>query len=81
MDRSIDEQLRRHPCPDCGQLTLELQLRPRLEARPLGTWSLAGAQPKTSAVEVEWPYAVCTGDDCNFETAAKRVASNTLPLM
>lgn len=38
------------PCPNCGQsggLTIGL----RLVAKPLGTWSLSGAQLKTSAVQ------------------------------
>lgn len=35
-------------CPDCGQ-TGGLTIGTRLVARPLGTWSLAGAQMKTSA--------------------------------
>jgi hypothetical protein len=37
------------PCPACGQqggLTIGM----RLVAKPIGTWSLAGAQLKTSAV-------------------------------
>lgn len=38
------------PCPNCGQQG-GLTIGPRLEARPLGTWSLAGAQLKTSAVQ------------------------------
>lgn len=69
MSTNIDEVLRQSPCPDCLRYTLRLELR--LEARPLGTWSLSGAQPKTSAIE--WPYAVCVADDCNFETRAKVV--------
>lgn len=68
MSESIEDQLREHPCPGCGHRTLELQLK--LVSRPIGTWSLAGQQPKTSAVE--WPYLVCTTEHCGFETAAKR---------
>lgn len=37
-------------CPQCQGSPLEL--RWGLVARPLGTWSLAGAQLKTSAVKV-----------------------------
>ncbi len=37
------------PCPFCGQRKLEL--RWWLEAKPVGTFSLAGAQLKFSAVE------------------------------
>lgn len=69
MTESIDDRLARVPCPRCGELTLRLETR--LEARPLGTWSLAGAQPKTSVVE--WPYAVCVTDDCDFERRASIV--------
>lgn len=69
MSESIDDMLRRHPCPTCRNHSLELRMR--LEARPLGTWSLSGRQPKTSAVE--WPYAVCVTDGCGFETRAKVV--------
>lgn len=62
----VNDQLREHPCPDCGHRTLEVQLR--LRARPPGTWSLAGAQPKTSAVV--WPYVVCVTEHCGFSNAA-----------
>lgn len=72
MSRSIDDQLREQPCPTCGRHTLVLELRPRLVTRPIGTWSLAGQQDKTSAREVDWPYAVCTADDCDFAKAATR---------
>jgi hypothetical protein len=37
-------------CPACGERELHVELA--LTARPLGTWSLSGAQPKTSAREV-----------------------------
>lgn len=73
MDRPVDEQLRAHPCPSCGRHTLVLELRPTLVARPVGTWSLAGAQDKTSAYERDWPFAVCSTDDCDFETRAQVV--------
>lgn len=76
MSESIEDQLARTPCPSCGELTLTLEVRdePRLTARPLGTWSLAGYQPKVSAVVdiVSWPYAVCTTDGCGFERRATR---------
>lgn len=39
------------PCPDCGA-TGSLTLSTALVAKPMGTWSLAGAQLKTSAREV-----------------------------
>lgn len=69
MNRPIEEQLAEVPCPRCRNLTLRVE--ERLESRPLGTWSLAGYQPKTSATP--WPYAVCTTDGCGFKKRASRV--------
>lgn len=46
-------------CVYCGVADLRVELRPRITARPLGTWSLAGAQLKTSAVQTMWPHGVC----------------------
>lgn len=66
---SIEEAVGKTPCPVCRQLTLRFTMR--LEAKPLGTWSLAGQQLKSSAVE--WPYVVCDNDDCDFEQRATRV--------
>lgn len=57
------------PCPRCQNTTLVVE--DRLEARPLGTWSLSGAQLKTSAVA--WPYAVCHTEGCGFTKRAKVV--------
>jgi hypothetical protein len=57
------------PCRDCGQATLRLEYRKELVAKPLGTWSLAGAQMKTAAVEGEWPWCVC--DNCGGESRGK----------
>lgn len=67
MSRSVDEQLREQPCPTCGRHTLVLRML--LEALPLGFHSLSGRQLKVSARE--WPYAVCSADDCDFKTRAK----------
>jgi hypothetical protein len=52
-------------CPTCGRrdrLTLDRTGDTALVARPLGTWSLAGAQLKTSAVSVEVMLLVCDPD-------------------
>lgn len=68
MTEPIEDQLARTPCPSCGELTLRLEVR--LRSRPPGTWSLAGQQSKTSAVE--WPYAVCSIVGCGFAKAATR---------
>jgi hypothetical protein len=54
------------PCVRCGALG-SLVLFQRLEALPLATWSLAGAQLKTSARP--WPYVRCdaTRGGCGAE--------------
>lgn len=65
----VEAALARVPCPRCDNRTLTLE--EKLEARPLGTWSLAGRQVKTSAVW--WPYAVCTTEGCGFEKRASVV--------
>lgn len=51
------------PCPRCGTVGA-LKLSTVLRARPLGTWSLAGLQLKTSAVNV--PALVCSTPECGF---------------
>lgn len=54
------------PCPVCAAVgTLVVVLR--MVARPRGLWSLAGAWPKTIAVEV--PHIVCTATGCGFVKA------------
>ncbi len=52
-------------CPDCGRrdaMTLDRTGETILVARPLGTWSLAGAQMKTSARQVEVLVLACDPD-------------------
>jgi len=44
----------RTPCPRCGQ-SGRLEVRQVLRAKPLGTWSLAGAQLKFPA-SVGWEF-------------------------
>ncbi|HTF53633.1 MAG TPA: hypothetical protein VK735_39825 [Pseudonocardia sp.] len=53
------------PCPRCSSLTLTIQWR--LEAVPLGQFSLSGNTMKVSAYE--WPYIICTtcGIECRGE--------------
>jgi len=58
-------------CKYCGP-EFPLRIERRLEARPIGSFSLAGAQMKLSARE--WPYAVCDG--CGRESRGKWVPSN-----
>jgi hypothetical protein len=63
------ERLARVECPGChgvGTLALEYLL----VAKPFGTYSLAGAQPKVAAYE--WPYLVCAAEGCGFAKAAKK---------
>lgn len=52
-------------CPECGhrdRMTLDRTGDTTLVARPPGTWSLAGAQPKTSAVRAEVLLLACDPD-------------------
>lgn len=53
-------------CKHCGGV-LRVEWRERLEAKPLGTFSLAGQTLKFSAVKREWPYVIC--DACELECA------------
>jgi transcription elongation factor Elf1 len=53
------------PCPECGAKAFSIKTR--LVARPIGTYSLAGAQMKVSAYE--WPHLVC--GNCGAAYAAK----------
>ncbi|MDM2386875.1 hypothetical protein [Mycobacteroides abscessus] len=53
-------------CKYCGS-DAPLRIEERLEAKPLGTFSLAGAQMKFSGRM--WPYAVC--DRCGRECRGK----------
>ena len=55
-------------CPTC-QTVGSLSLQSRMVTCPLGTWSLAGQQLKTPAVEV--PHVVCTAGGCDFAKAPK----------
>ncbi len=55
-------------CPECltyGTLVLDY----RLVAKDLGSYSLAGTQPKIAAREV--PHLVCTNEDCSFIQQAR----------
>lgn len=58
--------LRTLPCPSCSTVG-SLTVKPRLAARPAGTWSLAGQQPKMTASYVL--HIVCTTDGCGFTKA------------
>lgn len=54
------------PCPNCG--ADELRIEMRLRAKPIGTFSIAGASPKVVATEVPW--LVCGG--CGVEAEGHR---------
>lgn len=53
------------PCRNCGAYGLRIETR--LEALPIGTYSLAGQQMKIAARE--WPWMVC--DNCKRESRGK----------
>lgn len=69
MSTRTDNPLTGVPCRDCGQLTLRIEWRSKLVAKPTGSYSLAGAQPKVAAEEKPWPWAVC--DNCGDESEGK----------
>lgn len=52
-------------CPACGEQRLEIEYR--LEAKPLGSYSLAGHQVKVAASG--WPWLVCR--NCGVEARGK----------
>ncbi len=54
------------PCPACGAEALRFVTR--LRAKEIGTFSIAGAQPKVVATEVV--YLVC--DSCKVEAEGHR---------
>lgn len=62
------------PCRDCRAPRLRLEWRAQqvFTARPLGSYSVAGAQLKASVVAsaVQWPWCVCDG--CGAESKGKR---------
>ena len=56
------------PCPSCGE-TGSVSVREVLRAKPVGTFSLAGAQTKFSAV-AGWEFR-CTGCGVSGSAAPK----------
>ena len=52
-------------CPACSQVSLEIV--ERFEAKPVGTWSLAGMQMKMTGTM--WPWLVCRS--CGVEARGK----------
>jgi uncharacterized Zn finger protein len=53
------------PCPGCGALALVIE--EKFEAKPLGTYSIAGVQDK--AVGTMWPWIRCT--NCGITARGK----------
>jgi DNA-directed RNA polymerase subunit RPC12/RpoP len=62
-------------CPSCGYEFLVIESR--LVTKPVGTFSLAGAQAKFAAYE--WPYIVCPG--CGINAPAKRAPEKAEPFV
>ncbi|MFZ2238016.1 MAG: hypothetical protein WAV90_00575 [Gordonia amarae] len=57
-------------CRHCGpEHPLRIEWRDEIVARPLGSFSLAGAQMKFSATKRQWPWAIC--DNCGHESKGK----------
>lgn len=52
-------------CPACG--TTSLEIVERFEPKPIGTYSIAGAQ--TKLVGTMWPWLVCK--NCGVEARGK----------
>lgn len=58
-------------CPKCSEVgKLRIEYRSKLAAKPLGSFSLAGAQMKVSATEIQVPFLCC--DACGLELEGKR---------
>ena len=57
------------PCRDCGEPALRMEWRPRLAAKPIGSFSVAGMQFKVPVTEQLWPWCVC--DNCKAECEGK----------
>ena len=57
---TADNEYHRKPCPSCG--AYRIRILHELEVRPIGTFSLAGAQMKVSAIIV--PVLKC--DNCGL---------------
>lgn len=67
----LEEVAAATPCPLCREKALQVEYRPGLYAKPIGTFSLAGGQMKVSAHRVQWPWLVCRTPDCGFEEKGK----------
>lgn len=65
------EELEAATCTRCGTQD-SLKVEYRLEAQPVGSFSLSGNQMKFSAIE--WPWLVCTS--CDAECKGKLITGN-----
>jgi hypothetical protein len=54
-------------CRYCGHVGLVPHWRSKFVAKPLGTWSLAGAQLKANGWLIAWPWVSCPGCGHNSE--------------
>lgn len=64
---TVEMETERLWCRYCGpDFELRIEYREELEAKPLGSFSLAGMNPKFSAVKRNWPWAVC--DNCGRQS-------------
>jgi hypothetical protein len=54
------------PCPGCGERQLAIEMR--ITAKPIGSFSIGGSQPKVVAREVPW--LVCAA--CGIEAEGKQ---------
>lgn len=65
------DKLETSPCPQCGEVgKLRIEYRDKLVAKPLGSFSLAGAQMKVSARRVQAPFLCC--DACGLALEGKK---------
>lgn len=56
-------------CKYCNSTDLRIEYREKIIAKPIGSFSLAGAQVKFSGHKVDWPWMVCGG--CHHESEGK----------
>ena len=71
MSESSPPNLSDVACRYCGVVgKIRIELREKLIAQPLGTYSLSGTTMKVSARSVQWPWAICGG--CGHESEGKQ---------
>lgn len=65
----VDNPFEGVECTNCGAASLRLEVREQLVSKPIGTFSLAGMQMKTSAFTQPTYWCVC--DSCESESMGK----------